>query len=250
MKRFLGFLLVTLCLIPAHAGLEFYSSSTQRSGVMERAYCGTGITCTKTFVDRITIAVNQALTGTSLTLTGSATFAGSARFTGGIGGSGLFAAQTASLTIHPTWQTPTLTSGTSTTPVTSTLYMAQVFVPTNQVVSGIAINNAGTCGTNNYLLALYDWSGQPLAKTPSTACNTTSAWQAIAFTAPINIVGPAVYWVGATMNGTTDRFYTIPAVGQMAGLSGTVTGQSFGQIIPVTPPTTFTAGAGPVAFIF
>ncbi len=52
------------------------------------------------------------------------------------------------------------------------------------------------------------------------------------------------------MNGTTDRFRSLPASMEGRGLAGSVTGQTFGTVVAITPPTTFTADKGPVAFVY
>lgn len=145
-----------------------------------------------------------------------------------------------------------LTVGTSTTPSATTVYLAQIYVPTNALITGFAVNNGGTVGTDKYIAALFDHAGFPLAYS-AVAGTTTSggdSYQALAFTAPYALKGPSVVWVGLYVNGTTDRFRSIPAAGAFAGLAGSATGQTFGTIAAVTLPTTFTADKGPVGYLY
>lgn len=150
------------------------------------------------------------------------------------------------------WQPPTLSSGTSTTASATTLYLSQIFIPANAVLTGIAVNNAATVGTNKYVVALFNASGIPVANSALAGVTTSgaSAFQSVPFTATYSVTGPAVYWIGLYVNGATDTFYSIPAVGAANGLAGSVAGQTFGTVTSVVLPTTFTAGLGPVAFTY
>lgn len=150
------------------------------------------------------------------------------------------------------WKTPTLTSGTSTTPSATTVYLTQIYIPFNSTLTGVYINNAGTAGTNKYIAALFNSAGSAVANSSLSGITTsgTSAYQQLPFTGTYAAVGPGLYWIGLYVNGTTDRFYSVPAVGQFAGYTGSLTGQTFGTIASITPPTTFTADVGPVAFTY
>ncbi len=119
-------------------------------------------------------------------------------------------------------------------------------------LTGVAVNNAGTVGTNKYIVALFNTAGTALANSATAGVLTSgaSSWQQVAFTGTVAVTGPATYWVAVYVNGTTDRFYAIPAVGAFMGLAGTVTGQTFGTIAALTLPTTFTADSGPVAYTY
>lgn len=146
----------------------------------------------------------------------------------------------------------TLTSGTSTIPSATTLYLAQINVSAKCTLTGVAVNSAATVGTDKYIVALFDADGIALANSATAGVTTTSAdgFQSVDFTAPLAVNGPTVYWIGLYVSGVTDRFRTIPALGAYAGLAGSVTGQVFGTVANVTLPTTFTADKGPVAFVY
>lgn len=181
-----------------------------------------------------------ATVGTTLAVTGATTHTG-----GIVVSSGL-------LHNFMGWHPPTLTSGTSTTPSATTVYLTQVYIPFNSTLTGVYVNNAGTAGTNKYIVALFNSAGSAVANSTLSGITTsgTSAYQQLAFTGTYAAVGPGLYWIGLYVNGTTDRFYSVPAVGQFAGYTGSLTGQTFGTVAAITPPTSFTADVGPVAFTY
>lgn len=228
MKRFtLGLLTAAIfACSSAFAGMLVEDSNKKVLGFAAKIGCGLGLTCT--------------INGAKVNITGP-----------GANGQPLLSG--AATTLAPFAVTATTGVGTSTTPSATTLYLIQVFVPFNMTLTGVALNNAATCGTNNYIVALYDASGNKLANsaTAGTLCSGTSAWQKIPFTATKAITGPAIYFVGLFVDGTTDRFYTVPAAGAYVGVAGTVTGQTFGTVgASVTLPTTFTADKGPIVYTY
>lgn len=182
---------------------------------------------------------NSAVAGT-LGVTGASTLTG-----GVVASSGQFKN-------YMGWKPSTLTSGTSTQGSATVVYLTQIYVDANATFTGIKVNNGATVGTNKYIVALFNSSGGVVAN--SALAGTTSSgadgYQTIPFTSTYAAVGPAVYWIGVYIDGTTDRFRTVPAVGQYAGLAGSVSGQTFGTVATVTLPTTFSADLGPVAFTY
>lgn len=226
MDNLLGFLMATLTMtsimlapFSADAGVRVYDKNGANLGVVDSVQCGANITCAKAPSNKVSFAVDTALT----------------------------------LTRYPSFFEAALTAGTSTTPSATTLYLAQVKILAPTTLTGIAINNAATVGTNKYIVALYNAAGTKLANSAIAGVLTAGAsvWQEIPFTATLGVVGPGVYWIGLFVDGTTDRFYSIPAVGAMSGLAGSVTGQTFGTVgASITPPTTFTADKGPVAYTY
>lgn len=151
-----------------------------------------------------------------------------------------------------TWRPSALTSGTSTQASSTTVYVAQITIEHNTTLTGIKVNNAATVGTNKYIVALFNSAGTALANSSLSGVTTSGAdsYQTIPFTGTYAVVGPGVYWIAVYMNGTTDRFRTVPAVGEYAGLAGSVSGQTFGTVASLTLPTTFSADLGPVAFTY
>ena len=142
------------------------------------------------------------------------------------------------------------TDGTDTAiGATTQANVCEVFIPCNMTVTGIAVLNGPTVGTDSYCLILYDSTGAAVANTAvaGTASSGADVYQRVAFTAPYAAVGPATYYVAVTVNGTTDNHHT-HAFGNFR--AGTVTGLTFGTVASITPPTTFTAGDGPIASLY
>lgn len=183
---------------------------------------------------------------------GNVTVAGTESVTGVFTPTGGIAASAATKTIFATWHPDVVTSATSATPSSTAVQMTQMWIPHNMTLTGVGVLNAATCGTNKWIVAIFDSSGNPLANsaTAGTLCSGTSAYQKVAFTAPYVITGPRTLWIGVYADGATDRYYAVPTTGQADGLAGTVTGQTFGTVAAVTLPTTFTADKGPVAYVY
>ncbi len=176
---------------------------------------------------------------------GATTTAGSATITGGIVAS-------AGQWVNYGRPMNGLTDGTDVTPGATTVYMSQIFVRANATLTGIKLNNAATCATNKWIVALFDSSGAVVANSDlaGTTCSGTDALQTIAFTGTYAAVGPGVYWIGLYSNGAGAHFRALPAAAEGTGKAGSVTGQTFGTAASVTLPTTFTADKGPVAFTY
>lgn len=217
----------------AFAGVSVENSNGKLLGFAAKVLCGSGITC----------SISGAKVSMSI---------GTGVFTPVGGIQGLNTASGAYATIAPFPVNATSSGGTSTTPSATTVYLTQVFVPENTTLTGLAVNNAGTCGTNNYVVALFNASGVAVASSASAGvlCSGTNAWQKIAFATPTAVIGPGIYFAGVYMNGTTDRFYTIPQAGEYVGGAGTVTGQTFGTVSSVAVPTSFTANAGAIVHTY
>lgn len=209
----------------AHAGFEVENSAGKVLGFSAKLNCGSGTTC--------------VMKGEKVTLTAPGTN-GTPLITG------------AQSTYIPFPVSATTGVGTSTSGVATTVFLTQIFVDNNATITGIAVNNGATVGTNKYIVALFSATGVPLGSSALAGVLTSgaSAWQKVALTAPVALVGPATYYVGVYMNGATDNFFTIPQAGEYVGTAGTVTGQTFGTVATVVVPTTFTAGAGPIVHTY
>lgn len=187
-----------------------------------------------------------------LDTSGNLTVAGTATITGAFSPSGGLATGAATKTIWTTWHPDIVTSATSATPSATILRMTQLWLPHNETITGVAVLNAATCGSNKWIVAIFDSTGASLANSAlaGTLCSGTSAYQKVAFTAPAVVTGPRTLWIGVYADGATDRYYAVPTTGQADGLAGSITSQTFGTIASVTLPTTFTADVGPVAYIY
>ena len=139
---------------------------------------------------------------------------------------------------------PTITTdGTDTTPVVTEEYVAEVFVPMNAQITGLALLN-GSAVAGNVIGILYDSNGSIVGSTASTAQAGIAAYQQIPLSAVYQAKGPAKYFVGFRFNNVAARFRT-----HILGNFGASkkTGQTFATLTALTPPTTFTTGVGAIA---
>lgn len=246
MKRF-GIILAALFAgQTALAGFQVNNSSSKNLGFASIYQCGAGLTCTmgtKASGPSVTVTVSGGA-GSFTTLSSSGTYSPNGGLTD--------YDTTANMTTFSTWNPGAATNATSATPAATSVYMTQIFIPHNVTLTGIGYLNAATVGTNNVIVALFDDTGAPLANSAlaGTLTSGASAFQKVAFTATKAVKGPGTYWIGLYYNGTTDRYYAVPTIGQSNGLAGSVGTQTFGTVAAVTLPTTFTAGAGPVAYVY
>lgn len=187
-----------------------------------------------------------------LDTSGNLTVAGTLQPTGIFTPLGGIAASASTKTIWGNYSPGAVANATSATPSATAVQLSQLWMPHNQTVTGVAVLNAATCGTNKWIVAIYDSSGLVLANssTAGTLCSGASAFQKINFTAPLTVTGPRTLWVGVYADGVTDRYYAVPALGAQAGLAGSVTGTTFGTVATVVLPTTFTADKGPIVYIY
>lgn len=180
------------------------------------------------------------------------------QLTGGVGSGYLTQDQLVPFVGRYRWPTiggnlGTLSSlGTNKTLVSGTVYVADIFIPLASVtLTGIGVLNGATVGTNNGLVSLYDSNGNLLANSALAGALTSGAntFQQYAFTATYTTIKPGRFWVGYQANGTTDTIRTV-ATATWIDLLTTSTAGTFGTLPAVTPPTTFTADVGPVAYVY
>ncbi len=200
-----------------------------------------------------TSATNQALNTTSnptfanLTATGTLAVTGIYTPTGGIAAAGGFAV--APRNIHTGGISVTQTTdGNDTTPATTETYIAEVFVPCNMTITGIALFNGSATGSGDVTVALANSSGAVVGtQSASTAVSGTDAFQRVPLGATYAAVGPAVYYVLVQYNNTATRFNT-----HLLGNFGASkkTAETYGTFTTITPPTTFTANQGPIASLY
>lgn len=141
---------------------------------------------------------------------------------------------------------------TSTASVSGTFYYTQLTVPFNQAVTGACVLNGGTVGTDNHLVAIWDYQGNVIANSAVAGALAASAslFQCFAFTAPVELAGPATYYVGVQSNGTTATLGLYVTGNAGANLpTGSVTG-TFGTLKAITPVSSFTTAKGPVMTLY
>lgn len=140
--------------------------------------------------------------------------------------------------------------GNDSTPVITEAYIAEVFVPSNMTVTGIALFN-GSNVTGTVIAGLYDSAGSPVsgAATASTAGSGTDAYQLIPFTpGTVAVAGPATYYVVTEYSSATARYNAL-TVGTCGASKKTST--VYGTLpTTITPPTTFTTALGNIASLY
>jgi hypothetical protein len=143
------------------------------------------------------------------------------------------------------------TAGTAASANTE-IYCTEVDLPYSQLLTGIAVLNGTTVGTNKHFAILYDSSGNVLANSAVAGVTTANAstYQKLNFVTKYYAVGPARYFACDGLNGTTDTIrHAITAVNDNV-LGGAVTGQVFGTAAAVTLPATFTTAKAPYFMLF
>lgn len=135
--------------------------------------------------------------------------------------------------------------------VAGTLYFAEIWLPANKTVTGLAVLNGSADGTHKLIVALANSAGT-VVKTSALAGTMsagTDAFQEIAFTASYAAVGPARYWAIIQCEGITPKTRRIAAstylnfTGSLAGVFGTIPAS-------ITPPTATEADSGPIVYAY
>lgn len=142
--------------------------------------------------------------------------------------------------------------GTNTTDIAGQLWITDIIVPSNQVVSTIGVLQGGTATTDNILVALFDAGGNRLATSAlaGSLLATANTFKELALLSVVQLYGPNRYYVAVQGNGTAaGAIQTIPTLTFVGVLAGVLSG-AFGTVPPnIVVPTTFTAGSGPFVYL-
>lgn len=149
--------------------------------------------------------------------------------------------------------------GNNSTPVSTELYLAQLYIGATCLVTGIAVFN-GSDVTDNVKAGLYDANGVLLRATASTAGAGVDSYQRVPFATDgagaaattIVLPGPGTYFIGTCYASNTSRYNTFAVGNFPAGkITGLVFATNFASTaLTVTPPTTFTTALGPIAGLY
>jgi hypothetical protein len=192
---------------------------------------------------------NMAIGGTTRAAGAFTTLTSSGAYTptGGVGPAAGFSISPR-LVMTGNWKPLAITDGTEVTCVATTTYVAEVFVPSNMTVTGVALVNA-TAVAGNVQVGLADSTGAPItaALSASTAASGTAAYQRVPFATAYAAKGPATYYVQLQCNNTGYKFraHTVGDFGTQSQTSGT-----YGTFASFTPAGTFTTAVGPVASFY
>ncbi len=198
------------------------------------------------------LTLPTSVTLTTPTIVGAVTFpstltaTGAVTPTGGVAAAGGFAVPTSFSTGN---RAAISTTGyTSTQIVTTDTYFAEIFIPANTSITGVAILNGHTTNAGvNLTVGLANSAGTIVAKSATTATQSTAdTYQQIPFTTPYPAVGPAKYYV-AVQGSTTTGYIYMHAVGNFGALLKT--SETYGTFVTTASysTTTFTTNQGPVA---
>ena len=142
--------------------------------------------------------------------------------------------------------------GTNTADVAGQLWITDIWVPRNFVVSTIGFLQGGTATTDSTLVALFDGGGNRLATSSLSGVVLSGAntFQEQALLAAVQLYAPNRYFVAVQGSGNTaGAIQTIPTNTFVGVLAGSLAG-SFGTVAAsIVVPTTFTAGKGPIVYL-
>lgn len=193
----------------------------------------------------VSIPGTLAVTST-LTVTGAQTFTGAVTPNGGIAAGGGFSASPR--TCHTGGVAAAAAADfTEATPVTTETYIAEVFVPCNMTLTGVAVFNGGAAD-GNVNVGLANSSGVVVASSVTTTAQSgTDNYQRVPFSATYAAKGPATYYV-LTQHSTTTARFNAHTVGNFTAQKKT--SETYGTFTTITPATTFTTAVGPVATLY
>lgn len=146
-----------------------------------------------------------------------------------------------------------LTGGTDKACANGTRSSCSLFIPHIVTLTGIGFLVGSVGGTDSVVAELHDADGKLLANSAlaGVVVGAAAGMQEVPFTAPVEVVGPGWYYLSLTFNGTTAKFRTLAAATAMASTAFTkAAALTFGTVGDLTPPTTFTADVGPIAYVY
>lgn len=143
--------------------------------------------------------------------------------------------------------------GTSTATTAAELYCTEIDVSYSKLITGIAAHIGATGGTDKWIMALYDSSGNLIANSAvagATVSGTGYAWQAETLTSPYYVVGPGQYFGCVMSNGTTATLDLITTGIDANTLTYKSSAGTFGTLPNFTAPTGFTTLQGAFLYIY
>ncbi len=134
----------------------------------------------------------------------------------------------------------------------TTLYCSEVNLPYSKLLTGIAVLNGTTVGTDKQYVILYDAAGKLLANSAVAGVLTAGAsgYQARAFTSQYFATGPAQYFACLQSDTGTDTVrMAITGINDNILTKGQINAV-FGTIPALTVPTSFTTAVGPYVYLY
>jgi hypothetical protein len=134
------------------------------------------------------------------------------------------------------------TVGTDTTPVVTESYFSRIRVASNCTLTGVALLN-GSAVAGNVTVYLFDFFGNLVAKSASTAQAGTAGYQQVPFAVAPRVTGPGQYYALVQFDSTSARFRS-HVVGNFT--AGKLTSTVYGTTPTFVSPNSFTASLGPI----
>lgn len=144
------------------------------------------------------------------------------------------------------------TDGTNLSVVNTELYLCEVFVPCNMIISGMSVF-WGDATEGNAKVMLFTSNGARVAISASTDVSgytTDSYGSRIPFSASYNAYGPATYYIGVMGDNNSNRINTHTLGNFGAGKITSLVYATEAGYASVAIPTTFTSGEGPIATLY
>jgi hypothetical protein len=141
-------------------------------------------------------------------------------------------------------------------------YWSQIFIPYNVTLTGACWTNAATVTTDKRQVVLWNSAGTVLANSAAAGVadsGNANKLQCTTFSpGTVAVTGPASYFVGFVVNGSTDTFMTYQTGGAPTGYTGGaptgyITGtaaNTFGTPTAITAGSTFNTAVGPLMVVF
>jgi len=143
--------------------------------------------------------------------------------------------------------------GTNTTVAAADrLYFINLWMPISKSLTGAAVLNGATVGTDKWCYYLANNAGTVVAQSAAAGVTTSgaNAFQEIAFTAPYTVAGQSNYWLIIQGNSNTDTLRTVAASTYKCFTGIKTAAAAFGAETSITAPTTFTADLGPIGYVY
>lgn len=138
-------------------------------------------------------------------------------------------------------------AGTSTTKATNTMYCTEIDLPYSKYLTGLGMLNGASTGTDKWVLALYDSTGNKIANSAvaGVVASGNSTFQKQAFTTPYYAPGPGRYYACAQGDSGTSATINLIVTGTAdTHLTQKYASQTFGTLASITVPTAFTTATG------
>ena len=140
------------------------------------------------------------------------------------------------------------TSGTDTAGVANKIWMTEVRIERNTLLTGLSYLIGATGTTDSVIVLLFDSNGVLLANSAvaGVTVGSPAVWQRVPFTAAYSCA-PGMYFAGVQTNGTHATIRTQAGGDHNTGVDTT---QTFGTPVATTVPATFTANVGPYVMTY